>query len=62
MKELKIKIDHFVQKLEKDENVIYVAYDQTLIGVISIFDRIRVWDGSCRSGIYGIMGLRTLLC
>ena len=41
MKELKIKIDHFVQKLEKDENVIYVAYDQTLVGVISIFDRIR---------------------
>ena len=41
MKELKIKIDHFVQRLEKDENVIYVAYDQTLIGAISIFDRIR---------------------
>lgn len=42
MKELKIKMDHFVQKLEKDESFIYVAYDQTLIGVISIFDRIRV--------------------
>ena len=42
MKELKIKMDHFVQKLAKDENFIYVAYDQTLIGVISIFDRIRV--------------------
>ncbi len=41
MKELKIKMDHFVQKLEKDENLIYVAYDKTLIGVISIFDRIR---------------------
>ena len=32
MKELKIKMDHFVQKLEKDENFIYVAYDQTLVG------------------------------
>ena len=41
MKELKIKMDHFVQKLEKDENVIYVAYDKTLVGAISIFDRIR---------------------
>ena len=34
-------MDHFVQKLEKDENMIYVAYDKTLVGVISIFDRIR---------------------
>ncbi|MCM3676652.1 cation-translocating P-type ATPase [Peribacillus simplex] len=41
MKELKINMDHFVQKLEKDESVIYVAYDNTLVGVISIFDRIR---------------------
>lgn len=42
MKELKIKMDHFVEKLEKDESFIYVAYDQVLIGAISIFDRIRV--------------------
>lgn len=41
MKELKVKMDHFVRKLEKDENVIYVAYDKKLVGVISIFDRIR---------------------
>ena len=41
MKELKVNMDHFVQKLEKDENMIYVAYDKTLVGVISIFDRIR---------------------
>ncbi|QGQ45696.1 heavy metal translocating P-type ATPase [Metabacillus sediminilitoris] len=41
MNESKIKVDHFLHKLEKDENVIYVAYDQTLIGVVSIFDKIR---------------------
>ena len=41
MNELKIKIDHFLQQMEKDENVIYVAYDQTLIGAISIFDKVR---------------------
>jgi manganese/zinc-transporting P-type ATPase C len=41
MKELKVNMDHFVQKLEKDENMIYVAYDKTLVGIISIFDRIR---------------------
>ena len=41
MKELKVNMDHFVQKPEKDENVIYVAYDKTLVGVISIFDQIR---------------------
>ncbi|MCQ6276239.1 cation-translocating P-type ATPase [Bacillus sp. V3B] len=41
MKELKVNMDHFVHHLEKDENIIYVAYDRTLLGVISIFDRIR---------------------
>ena len=41
MKELKINMDSFTPKIAKDENVIYVAYDQQLIGVISIFDRIR---------------------
>ncbi|TYR81889.1 cation-translocating P-type ATPase [Priestia megaterium] len=41
MNELKIKIDHFMHQLEKDENVIYVAYDQTLVGIVSIFDKIR---------------------
>ncbi|MFB9760575.1 heavy metal translocating P-type ATPase [Ectobacillus funiculus] len=41
MKELKVNMEHFMQKLEKDENVIYVAYDKTLVGVISIFDKIR---------------------
>jgi cation-transporting P-type ATPase C len=41
MKELKVNMDHLVQQLEKDENMIYVAYNKTLVGVISIFDRIR---------------------
>jgi manganese/zinc-transporting P-type ATPase C len=41
MKELKIKMNHFIQNQDKDENLIYVAYDKTLIGIISIFDRIR---------------------
>ena len=41
MKELKVNMEHFVRKIEKDENVIYVAYDKKLVGVISIFDRIR---------------------
>ncbi|MFJ5623341.1 heavy metal translocating P-type ATPase [Peribacillus loiseleuriae] len=41
MKELKVNMDHFVQQLEKDEIIIYVAYGKTLVGVISIFDRIR---------------------
>lgn len=42
MKELKIKMDHF-----ENENFIFVAYDQTLIGVISIYDQIR--DGMDRA-------------
>ena len=37
----KVNMDYFVRKIEKDENVIYVAYDKKLVGVISIFDRIR---------------------
>ena len=41
MKELKVNVEQFVNKLEKDENVIYVAYNQTLVGIISIFDKIR---------------------
>lgn len=41
MNELKIKMNEFLHKLEKDENVIYVAYDQTLVGIVSIFDKIR---------------------
>lgn len=40
MKELKIKMNNYIEEY-KDENFIYVAYDKTLIGIISIFDRIR---------------------
>ncbi|WP_028403024.1 heavy metal translocating P-type ATPase [Ectobacillus panaciterrae] len=41
MTELKVNIEQLVQKLERDENIIYVAYNQTLIGIISIFDKVR---------------------
>jgi cation-transporting P-type ATPase C len=41
MNELKIKGEGFFKNIESDENVIYVAYDQALIGVVSIFDKIR---------------------
>ena len=41
MKELKIKMNNDIESEHKDENFIYVAYDKTLIGIISIFDRIR---------------------
>ncbi|MGE8205665.1 heavy metal translocating P-type ATPase [Heyndrickxia sp. NPDC080065] len=40
-KELKINVDHFPKTFDYDENVIYVAYDHTLVGIISIFDKIR---------------------
>ena len=41
MNELKIKTTNLLQHMQNDENVIYVAYDQTLVGVVSIFDKIR---------------------
>lgn len=41
MDELKIKTNDLFEKLEGDENVIYVAYDQAIVGVVSIFDKIR---------------------
>ena len=62
MKELKVKMDHFVRKIEKDENVIYVAYDETLVGVISIFDRIRSGMHRAVQDSYAIKESMTLLC
>jgi cation-transporting P-type ATPase C len=41
MNELKIKTTTLLQHMQNDENVIYVAYDQTLVGIVSIFDKIR---------------------
>ncbi|MGE7714809.1 heavy metal translocating P-type ATPase [Priestia megaterium] len=41
MNELKVKTTNLLQQMQNDENVIYVAYDQTLVGVVSIFDKIR---------------------
>ncbi|MGG2092608.1 cation-translocating P-type ATPase [Bacillus sp. S13(2024)] len=41
MNELEVNMTCFIQELDKDENVIYVAYDEALVGVISIFDKIR---------------------
>lgn len=41
MNELQVNVTCFIQELEKDKNITYVAYDQTLVGVISIFDKVR---------------------
>lgn len=40
MKELKIQMNDYIEK-HKDENFIYIAFDKKLIGMISIYDRIR---------------------
>ena len=41
MKELKIKMNHFIHRLEKDKTSFMWPMIKHLIGVISIFDRIR---------------------
>ena len=41
MKEMKINIEEYLHKANQEDNMIYVAYNQSLIGAISIFDKIR---------------------
>lgn len=41
MKEMQVKVDEWFITHEKDENYIFVAYNKTLVGAITIFDRIR---------------------
>ena len=61
MKELKVNMDHFVQRLEKDENVIYVAYDKTLwVLLVSLTGFVLVCIVPFTS--YGIKEFMTLLC
>ncbi|MCW9133698.1 cation-translocating P-type ATPase [Bacillus paramycoides] len=41
MNELQVNMESVIENVEKDANIIYVAYDQALVGIVSIFDKIR---------------------
>ncbi|MGE7768319.1 heavy metal translocating P-type ATPase [Peribacillus sp. NPDC096540] len=41
MNELQVNMESFIKNIDKDANIIYVAYDRALVGVVSIFDKIR---------------------
>ncbi|SDN51415.1 cation-translocating P-type ATPase [Bacillus sp. OK048] len=41
MREMKVNIEEYLHKINQEDNVIYVAYNHSLVGVISIFDKIR---------------------